>query len=118
MFLHIVLPNIQAPVNTTTIMIDEGRNITITCEATGYPLPTIVWSRSNGALSDRVLVSDGVSTPTGNGNVTRVSVNLTIMSISREDTGVYVCSANNFIGSDSTSVSVTVQCKFLLTSVL
>ena len=113
-FLHIVLPNIEAPVINTKTMIDEGLNITITCEATGYPPPTIVWSRSNEALSDRVSVSDGVSIPTGNGNVTRVSVNLTIMSTSREDTGVYICSANNYIGSDSTNVSVTVQCKFLL----
>ena len=116
-FLHIVLPNIEAPVINTTTMISEGLNITIICEATGYPPPTIVWSRSNEALSDRVSVSDGVSVPTGNGNVRRVSVNLTIMSTSREDTGVYICSANNYIGSDSTNVNVTVQCKFLLSSV-
>ena len=93
-------------------MIDEGMNITITCEATGYPPPTVVWSKSNGALSNRVSASDGVSIPTGNRNVRRVSVNLTIMSTSREDTGVYICSANNYIGSDSTNVNVTVQCKF------
>ena len=95
-------------------MIDEGMNITITCEATGYPPPTIVWSWSDGTLSDRVSVSDDVSIPTGNGNVTRVSVNLTIMSTSREDTGMYICSANNYIGSDSTNVNVTVQCKLIL----
>ena len=65
-------------------------------------------------LSDRVSVSDSVSVPTGYGNVTRVSVNLTITNASREDTGVYTCSANNSIGSDSSSVSITVQCKFTL----
>ena len=46
-----------------------------------------------------------------NGNVTRVSVNLTISSASREDTGEYTCCASNFIGSDSVNISVTVQCK-------
>ena len=59
-------------------------------------------------------MSDSVSVPTGYGNVTRVSVNLTITNASREDTGVYTCSANNNIGSDSSNVSITVQCKFTL----
>ena len=117
-FLHIALPNIEAPVDNTTTVIDERINITIPCEATGYPSPTVVWSRTNGVLRDRVSVSDSVSVPTGNGNVTRVSVNLTITSISREDTGVYICLASNYIGSDNSNVSIIVQCKFLLLSVL
>jgi len=100
------------PINN--IIIREKNITTITCDSFGYPPPTIVWSRSNGALSDRVSVSNSVSVSTGNGNVTRVSVNLTITNVSREDTGVYTCSANNSIGSDSRNVSITVQCKFVL----
>ena len=92
-------------------IVREGNITTIACEAFGYPLPTVVWNRVNGILSDRVSVSDSVSVPTGYGNVTRVSVNLTITNASREDTGVYTCSANNSIGSDSSNVSITVQCK-------
>ena len=97
--------------NTTTIVTIENNITEITCEVLGYPLPTPMWSRINGVLSDRVSVSDSVSVPTANGNVTRVSVNLTISNISREDTGVYTCSANNSIGSDNRNVSITVQCK-------
>ena len=92
-------------------IITEGCTTTILCEAIGYPPPTVVWNKFNGILSDRVSVSDSVSVPTGYGNVTRVSVNLTITNASREDTGVYTCSANNSIGSDSSNVSITVQCK-------
>ena len=88
-------------------------SIIITCEALGYPPPKIVWSRTNGTLNDRVSVSDSVSVLTRNGNVTRVSVNLTITNASREDTGVYTCSANNNIGSDNKSIHITVQCKFV-----
>ena len=58
-------------------------------------------------------MSDSVSFPTGNGNVTRVSVNLTITNASREDTGVYMCFANNSIDSDSRNVNITVQCEFV-----
>ena len=93
-------------------IVREGNTITITCKAFGYPPPTVVWNKINGILSDRVSVSDSVSVPTGYGNVTRVSVNLTITSASREDTGVYTCSANNSIGSDSSNVTITVECKF------
>ena len=59
-------------------------------------------------------MSDSVSVPTGYGNVTRVSLNLTITSASREDTGVYMCSANNSVGSDSKNIIITVQCKFII----
>ena len=92
-------------------IITEGSTTTILCEAIGYPPPTVVWNRINGILSDRVSVSDSVNVPTGYGNVTRVSVNLTINTASRKDTGEYICSANNSIGSDSSNVSITVQCK-------
>ena len=93
-------------------IIGEGNTTTITCEALGYPLPTVVWSRTNGTLSDRVSVSDSISVPTGYGNVTRVSVNLTITNASREDSGVYMCSANNSVGSNSENINITVQCEF------
>ena len=59
-------------------------------------------------------MSDSISVPTGYGNVTRVSVNLTITNASREDTGVYMCSVNNSVGRDTKSINITVQCKFTL----
>ena len=101
-----------SPLNDTSIR--EGNTNTITCEALGYPPPTVIWNRINEILSDRVSVSDSISVPTGYGNVTRASVNLTITNASREDTGVYTCSANNNIGSDSSNVSIIVQCKLFM----
>ena len=112
---------IHAGVTTINLLNDtivrEGNTTTVTCETFGYPPPIVWWDRIDGTFSDRVSVSDSVSTPTGYGNVTRVSVNLTITNALREDTGVYMCSASNDIGSDDNSVSVniTVQCKFNLT---
>ena len=96
------------PFNDTIVV--EGNTTTIICEALGYFPPTVLWNRIDRNLSDRVSVSDSVSVPTGYGNVTRVSVNLTITNAYREDTGVYTCSANNSIDSDDRNVSITVQC--------
>ena len=59
-------------------------------------------------------MSDSVNVSTGYGNVTRVSVNLIITNASREDSGVYTCSANNSIGSDSSTISITMQCKLFV----
>ena len=95
-------------------IITEGNTAMIICEAIGYPPPTIIWSVTDRKLSDRVSISDNVSVPIGNGNVTRVTVILTINTASREDTGDYICSANNSIGSDSINVSITVQCKLFV----
>ena len=96
------------PFNDTIVR--EGNTTKITCETFGYPPPTIVWSRLDGNLSDRVLVSDNVSVPTGYGNVTRVSVTLIILNTFREDTGEYMCSASNEIGSDDGILGITVEC--------
>ena len=107
----LVIPTIEDFTENTTIVVTEGNEVMISCQVIGYPPPLIVWSRSDTTLNDRVSVSDSVSVSTGYGNVTRVSANLTITNASREDTGVYTCSANNSIGSDSSNVSITVQCK-------
>ena len=105
-----VHPNITSIVLVTGDITVEGNNITITCEATGIPLPTIVWT-----FSGRVLMSDSVNTTTGNGDVLRVTETLTIMNVSREHTGVYTCSARNSVGNDTSShIHITVQCKLVM----
>ena len=108
---HSGVSDIITAFNDTIVI--ERNSVTIECEVLGYPPPSITWNKANAVLSGRVSVSDSVNVPTGYGNVTRVSVNLTITNASREDTGVYTCSANNSISSDSSNVSITVQCKFL-----
>jgi len=103
-------PNITSPIdNSTVTVITEGDTTTIICEAVGYPPPTIVWSRTSGTLSDRVSVSDSVSVPTGSGNITSVSVNLTLTNANRGDTGTYLCLATSSPYDATRYVSITVQ---------
>ena len=97
--------------------ITEGSDGSITCTATGYPVPTVVWQNSDGSsLSNNRLVSGSpVNMPTGVGNVTSVSVELMVIGAMRVDTGMYRCSANNGIGSDAAvNISLTPQCKCLM----
>ena len=77
----------------------------------GYPPPLIVWSRTDGTLSDRVSLSNNATNLTNDGYVSSIRVNLTITNVSREDTGEYRCFANNGIGNDSNSVRITVKSK-------
>ena len=97
--------------------INEGNNRSITCIATGYPVPTVVWQNSDGSsVSNNRLVSGSpVNMPTGVGNVTSVSVELMVIGAMRVDTGMYRCSANNSIGNDAVvNISLTILCKCLM----
>ena len=111
--LYIVAPNITTPMEEQQFNITEGSNGSITCTATGYPVPTVVWQNSDGSsLSNNRLVSGSpVNMSTGVGNVTSVSVELMVIGAMRVDTGMYRCSANNSVSSTIRNISITVQCK-------
>ena len=93
--------------------ITEGSDGSITCTATGYPVPIVAWQNSDGSsLSNNRLVSDSpVISSTGVGNVSSVSVELMVIGAMRVDTGMYRCLANNSVSSTARNIGITVQCK-------
>ena len=109
----IVSPNIVVPVEGQEFNITEESDGSITCTATGYPPPTVVWQNSDGSsLSNMRLVSGSeVMSPTGVGNVTSVSVGLMVTGAMRVDTGMYTCSVSNIVNSTTRNINITVQCK-------
>ena len=110
----IVAPNITAPMEGEGFNITEGSNGSITCTATGYPVPTIVWQNSNrSSLSnDRLVSGNAVNvSSTDVGNVKSVSVELMVIGAMRVDSGMYSCSANNSVNSTTRNITITVQCK-------
>jgi len=95
-------------------IISEGSNRSITCTATGYPVPTVVWQNSDGSsLSNSRLISGNPVniSSTGVGNVTNVSVELMMIGAMRVDTGIYRCSANNSVNTSAKNIDIIIQCK-------
>ena len=102
------------PIEGQQFIITEGSNRSITCTATGYPIPTVVWQNSDGSSlsSNSRLVSGGlVISPIGVGNVTNVSVELMVIGAMRIDTRMYRCSANNSVSNTTRNINITVLCK-------
>ena len=111
-----VAPNITTPMEGQQFSINEESDGSITCTATGYPVPTVVWQNSDGSnLSNRLVSGSPVNiSSTGIGNVTSVSVELMVIGAMRVDTGMYRCSANNSVSNTTRNINITVQCKLIV----
>ena len=103
---------ILEPLGNKTNYFREGENITFRCVGVGHPPPLVQWSKLNGSLSDRVS-SSNMSMSTNEGNVTRVTIELMITNVFREDTGVYECSVSNHLNTVTGSINLIVQCMYV-----
>ena len=93
------------------VSVSEGESITITCTATGVPVPSVNWSR---ITDSRYIISDTSSSMIVN-SVYQVTRNLIIMNIVREDIGVeYGCTVTNVVDTVQSNVSITVLCKLII----
>ena len=80
----------------------DGNNVTLSCNASGNPVPTITWTRNGSVLTSSVpRISFGAE-----------SRELTITTINTADRGEYQCVANNSVGNDtSDAATIDVQGK-------
>ncbi|XP_034667188.1 basement membrane-specific heparan sulfate proteoglycan core protein isoform X3 [Drosophila subobscura] len=76
------------------ITIEQGRDFSITCEASGTPYPSIKWTKVHDHLATNVHVS---------GNV------LSIYDARPENRGPYSCIAENIHGSDQSSTNIDIE---------
>lgn len=97
----VVPKTIVHPQNITT---KEGGNLTIYCNATGNPDPTVSWTKDGSLIRRNLRI-----TMSADGK------QLTITNASASDSGEYRCTAVNSIGKYASIAStVNVQCKCFL----
>ena len=83
--------------------VTEGDNVTLSCNASGNPVPSISWTRNGSLLNSSV---PRISFEAGNRQ-------LTITNVNRADSGEYRCVADNSEGNDtSNATTLDVQCKY------
>ena len=75
----------QILLSSKALLAEEEQNVTIACTATGQPQPNITWSKAVVDLpKDKTEVKKG---------------NLTIYKVEKKDRGIYICRAENILGS-------------------
>ena len=73
----------------------EGSSLTLECQASGNPEPTITWKKENSMLPSGLNLASGPA--------------VVLSAVEREDGGLYVCMADNGVGSESrANISLTV----------
>ena len=75
----------------------QGQDFSLPCEATGDPRPTVIWSMSGGDLPSNVQQT---------GNIIR------ILNARPENSGVFVCYAENSGGTDQQATIIEVERKY------
>lgn len=93
---HICFPElphfITKPSSSVTVKVKQ--NVTLPCEAAGFPQPQITWYKNGHVIQERRQLKIG---------------NLEFKEIQFEDRGTYTCTAENLLGKVQLSVSVTVN---------
>ncbi|XP_059849711.1 hemicentin-1-like [Hypanus sabinus] len=93
-----VLPSIKAGHNVLTT--EEEMPVTLLCESSGVPRPSIVWSKEGKHLHLQ-----------GPHYRTDANGSLVISAPSLEDSGIYVCTASNVVGFASRELQLFVHTK-------
>nr|XP_012616583.1 neural cell adhesion molecule 1 isoform X18 [Microcebus murinus] len=96
-------PKITYVENQTAMELEE--QVTLTCEASGDPIPSITWRTSTRNISSEEKTLDGHMVVRSHARVSA----LTLKSIQYTDAGEYICTASNTIGQDSQSMFLEVQ---------
>ena len=91
----LILSNIGDTINALT-----NSTVIIDCEATGFPLPSITWTKED------------VNLTTGEGRIISNNGSLILEQVTKKDAGTYTCKALNTRGSDSQTSQLNVMGKY------
>ena len=84
--------------SNTLMVVEENQNVTIACNATGQPQPSVTWLKALSSL------------PKGRTRLT--NKRLTIFNVKKKDRGTYICKADNILGSATDNTQLIVFSPF------
>ncbi|XP_078617249.1 uncharacterized protein LOC144885241 [Branchiostoma floridae x Branchiostoma japonicum] len=84
-------PSIQT--STRHMMVREGERVELVCNASGFPEPELQWLRLTK----------------GQGQIVVEGGSFTLPAFSRDDSGVYICTASNYVGKDFVIIHLSVS---------
>ncbi|XP_029109939.1 leucine-rich repeat, immunoglobulin-like domain and transmembrane domain-containing protein 3b [Scleropages formosus] len=87
--------------STAQIISPLGSNVLLRCDATGYPTPTLTWTRSEGSPINTTVIQE---TP---GDGIRWSI-MSLNGVLYRDAGEYFCRAKNVAGMSEASITLIV----------
>ena len=93
--------------NPQTQNVTAGLSFILTCNATGYPVPSVEWTL-NGT-SYIMIIDTSVATITPIGGLRSNTSVLVVNNSMINDTGIYQCIATNVVNIDTQEATVTVQ---------
>ena len=100
----LVPANITQP-PLSSIKMKIGLRVTLNCSARGFPFPSFTWIKDGTGLNEtgRVETSEYAIAET-----IKRTTSLTISSLTRKDTGTYLCKASNLAGNSSKTANLIV----------
>ena len=84
----------KAILASNTLMVEENQNVTIACNATGQPKPSVTWFKAFSSLP--------------NGRTRLANKRLIIYNVEKKDRGTYICQADNILGSATDMIQLMI----------
>ena len=91
--------------------LNVGDPLTLSCTSRGSPPDTFTWRKDNGPV-----LQSTITPVTYNANSAVFRADYSIDSVTTSDSGTYICTVTNPIGSDTAIVKVFVTSKLFIRS--
>ena len=97
--------------SSSTVTVNVGDRLTLSCTSRGSPPDTFTWRKDNNST---VLQSTSITAVDHTSTSAVFRADYSIANITTSDSGIYTCNVTNPIGSNSTTITVTVVYSKLL----
>ena len=92
------------PQSSSTVTVVVGSSLTLSCTSRGSPPDTFTWRKDSGPI----VQSTSITTVTHTDTSAVFRADYSINSVTTSDSGRYMCTVTNPIGSDSENITVNV----------